>query len=326
MEKIKINLDKLTLAKLYDDMICFNFYKKDMKINKNGFLNILIKNYFPIYDKEASEQISKCTKIVTYHLGSNNRANDIINDLIKSDSMFAFSKKETLDVHISFKPNNINTKIINIILNKYLPYQSLASFFRHMIEHYLSLPQYKREQIIFSDTYTLINEAIENHRKIFIQIKDEKKEVIPYKVVTNKEEIYNYLVCLVENTNHTHIHSFHLYKIDHVYLIPQKYTIEEEQKNMLDKISSTYPQFPYSDNQHAKIQLTNEGIKLFNSKYLNRPIPYHIENNVYFFDCAYSQLLVYFFSFGKEAKIIEPTKLKETFKEKYLLAYNHYND
>ena len=31
MEKIKINLDKITLAKLYEDMICFNFYKKDMQ-------------------------------------------------------------------------------------------------------------------------------------------------------------------------------------------------------------------------------------------------------------------------------------------------------
>lgn len=326
MEKIKINLDKVTLAKLYDDMIYFNFYKKDMKINKNGFLNVLIQNYFPIYDRQATNQINKCSTIIINHLGVNNRANNIINDLIKSDSMFAFSKKEILDCHISFKPNNCNLKIINTILNKYLNYQSLAAFFRNMIQHYLSLSQYKREQIIFNEIYTLIQESIDHNRKVIIQIKGETKEVIPYKIVTNKEEIYNYLVCLIENTNHIQIHSFHLYKIECVYLVPEKYIIDQVHLDKLEKISSTFPQFPYTEKQHSIIKLTNEGVKLFKTKYLNRPTPYKIENDIYYFDCAHIQLLIYFFSFGKEAKILEPSNLKEMFRAKYLEAYNNYNN
>ena len=326
MEKIKINLDKLTLAKLYEDMISFNFYKSDMKINKNGFLNILIKNYFPLYDKEASQKINKYSKIVTNHLGINYRSNEIINDLIKADNMFAFSKKEILDAHISFKPSNSNFKIIQTILSKYLPLQSLASFFRSLIEHYLSLPQYKREQIIFNETYSLIKESIEANRKILIHINKEVKEVIPYKIVTNKEEIYNYLVCIIESPNHLQIHSFHLYKIDYVHLIPEKYIINEDYIQKLEKVASTYPQFPHTEQQLAKIQLTSEGIKLFKTKYLNRPTPYKIENNIYYFDCAHIQLLIYFFSFGKEAKILEPNNLKTAFKNKYLEAYNNYTD
>lgn len=318
MEKIKINFDKNTLNKITEDMNAFNFS------NKNNFLNVLLKNYFPTYDNIANKQIEKCSKIVNNHISNQTRATEIINDLIKSDPLFAFTKKDSLKHFISFKPTIYNKKIINMIYNKYLNYQSLSSFFRNMIDKYFSLPQYKREQIMCLDNYTLIQEAIESNRIITISIKGETKEVVPYKLVTNKEEIYNYLICFSTNQPQFHISSYRLYKIDHIYLQQQKANISESQLELLDKVSSTYPQFPFSKHENSVIQLSPQGVKLYASKYLNKPIPYKIENDLYYFDCAHSQILFHFFSYGKDAKIIEPAELKEIFKQEYLAAYETY--
>ena len=326
MEKIKINLDKATLNKLYQDMMAFQFVKSDSQLNKNKFLNILIKNYFPIYDELANKEIEKCSKIVNKHISNSKHANEIINDLIKADNLFAFNKSETLNAFISFKPNNQNKNIINIIYQRYLKFQTLSSFFRNLIIHYLSLPQYKREQIIFLDNYQLITESIKNNRKLSISIKGVIKNIIPYKIVTNKEEIYNYLICYTLTNNSINIASYHLYKIDYVYLCSEKASANNSQIEILEKVATTYPQFPISKNEDSKIQLSENGIKLFSSKYLNRPEPYKIENDIYYFDCSYTQILVYFFSFGKDAKILEPVELKELFKKEYLLAFNTYNE
>lgn len=324
MEKIKINFDNITLNKLNEDMVTFNFSGNNNKINKNKFLNTLLKNYFPIYDELANSHIEKCFKIITTHMNDDKRANNIINDLIKNDSLFAFNKKDNLKSFISFKPSIANQNIIEIIQNKYLNYQSLSSFFRNMIENYLSLPQYKREQIIFYENYQLIQEAISSQRKISISIKGQRKEITPYKIVTNKEEIYNYLVYFITSNNQCHISSYHLYKIDHVYLCREKNIPPHEIESLLYKVANNYPQFPFSKQEYSIIKLSDRGVKLFSTKYLNRPTPYKIENNLYYFDCSQSQLLVYFFSYGKDAQIIEPLELKELFKSKYLEAYNSY--
>lgn len=324
MDKIKINLDGLTLNKLNDDMLIFGFYKNNGTINKNKFLNILMKNYFPIYDKLATSYIDKYTKIMNSHVIDSKLCNEIINSLIASNKLFSYNKEEKLSSSINFKPANSNIHILNIISSKYLNFQSLSSFFRNLIERYLSLPQYKREQIIYSDTYELINEAISNKRKIIVCFNGKKKEIIPYKLVNNKEEIYNYLIGLASNDKSGAILSLHLYKIDYVYIKPEKFIIDDLDQEKLEKVIYHSPQFPFYFEEKCSIRLTPDGIKLYNKKYLNRPTPYKIENDTYYFDCSFMQILIYFFSFGKDAKILEPEQLRNKFKDKYLEALTNY--
>lgn len=324
MEKIKINLDTSMIAKLNDDVITFGYFKTNGNINRNGFLNTLLKNYFPIYDKIAASHIERYTKIITKHIANEQRSNEIINSLIASNKLFSYNKKDKLESSINFKPSNSNLNIINIIYGKYLNFQSLSSFFRNMFEHYLSLPQYKREQIIYLDNYELILESIEKKRKIIVCLNNQKKEIIPYKMVTNKEEIYNYLICLSKSQRATTIMSLHLYKIKYIYVEPEKFTISDEEKEKLERVIKSSPQFPFYNDEECHIKLTKEGIKLYNKKYLNRPTPYKIENENYYFNCSYTQIILYFFPFGKEAKIIEPLILNNLFKTKYLEAYNSY--
>lgn len=326
MEKIKINLTTKALNDLTNDMITFEYYKKDGKINKNGFMNTLLKNYFSIYDTQASIQIEKYTKIVKNHIFQENKANELINELITSSQFFSFNKQDSLESSISFKLINSNCNIFKIIESKYLNYQSISSFFRNMIDSYLTLPKYKREQIIYLSTYELLLDAIHDKRKIKLFLSGgESRDVMPYSVSTSKEEIYNYLISISEGKEKNHISSIHLSRIESIYLLKEKYTLTKEEKEKLEKVIKNGAQFPYTNPCLAQIKLTPIGLKLYKKKYLNRPTPYKIEDDIYYFNCSFDQLVIYFFGFGKDALILSPTYLKNTLKEKYLEAYNSYN-
>jgi len=168
MEKIKINLSKKTLNDLLNDMTTFEYYKKNGEINKNGFINTLLKNYFTIYDNMINSHIDTYTKILSNHIYQENKVTEIVNDLIKEKTLLPFDNSKNIETSISFKLINSNYSIFRVIENKYLAYQSISSFFRNLIESYLSLPKYKREQIIYLPTYELKNEKIKDKRKIKI--------------------------------------------------------------------------------------------------------------------------------------------------------------
>ena len=326
MDKIKINLTSKALNDLINDMVTFEYYKKNGEINRNGFLNALLKNYFSIYDAKASEQIEKFTTIVNNHIFQENKANDLINELITSSSFFYFNKQDSLDTSISFKLINSNYNIFRMIESKYLNYQSISSFFRNMIDSYLSLPKYKREQIIYLPTYELLMDAINDKRKIKVFLKSgEEREVMPYSISPSKEEIYNYLISMSGNNEKKVVSSIHLSRIDSIYLLKEKYVLNKEDIEKLDAVINNAPQFPYTNPCIAKIKLTKAGQRLYKKKYLNRPIPYAIEDDIYYFNCSFDQLVIYFFGFGKEAFVISPDYLKNNLKEKYLDAYNKYS-
>lgn len=326
MEKIKINLDKSASLKLKSDIIAFKYLKEDGTINKNGFLNTLLSNYFPIYHNIANKHIQRYNKIITSYLNNIDTSTQIINDLISTNKFFSYNKTNSLDVSITFKPINSNQKIISIIISEYTKYQSLSSFFRNMIEHYLSLPQYKREQIIYLNSYQLLQEAIEEKRKICLYNNNTKTTLLPYKLVTSNEEMYSYLICINESPTSRKIESYHLYKIKDFFALKETFTLNNIDIAKLENVATNSPQFPYDNDTDTIIELTQHGIKMYESKYLNRPTPYKIIDNTYYFNCSHAQIILYFFPFGKNAKIISPSSIKETFKNMYFDAYNHYQD
>lgn len=67
----------------------------------------------------------------------------------------------------------------------------------------------------------------------------------------------------------------------------------EEEKNLSD-VYRLGIQFPFKNICKAEAKLNPAGIKLYNSKYLNRPDAVKIEDNHYFFECSFNQLLLYF--------------------------------
>ena len=120
------------------------------------------------------------------------------------------------------------------------------------------------------------------------------------------------------------MNSIHLSRIEYVYLLKEKYDLDEENQDKLERVIENGAQFPYTNPCLAQIKLTKTGQKLYKKKYLNRPTPVKIEDDIYYFNCSYDQLVLYFFSFGSEALIISPIHLKESLKKKYADALNAY--
>lgn len=98
----------------------------------------------------------------------------------------------------------------------------------------------------------------------------------------------------------------------------------KEEKEKLDNVIKNGAQFPYTSPCHAEIKLTKTGKRLFEKKYLNRPTPYEIKDDIYYFSCSFDQLVLYFFGFGKEATIISPLFLKDKLKKQFYDAYCSY--
>lgn len=198
-------------------------------------------------------------------------------------------------------------------LNSSLAHLGASAFFRKLIYKYLEYPQYKRGEIIYKHILGPINEAITN--KQIIKIKIEKTEITmkPYKIGTSKEEIYSYLLGI---SNGIPV-SLHILKIKVAVVLKTPFSFTDEENRMLSDVYRLGIQFPFKNICKAEIELNEAGIKLYNSKYLNRPEIIKVEGNHYFFECSFDQLLLYFLSFGDRVKVISPDYLAKSIYKSY---------
>ena len=87
-------------------------------------------------------------------------------------------------------------------------------------------------------------------------------------------------------------------------------------------------QFSINEDVKYKILLSEEGKKIFNYCYLERP--YKLSetdetNGIYYFNCSELQLFRYFASFFKNAIILEPYEVNEKFKKYIQESLSNYN-
>lgn len=319
MLKIKVNFDKKSYTTLLNDMKLFKITKSDGTPNKNKFMNLLFKNYYLDYIKETESIISNTTKLMKkYNMENLEFASELAQELFeyKHPSIDTYYS-ESLTFYLSEE-----NEFIFETLNQELAHLGASAYFRKLIYRYLEYPQYKREEIIYKHILDPIYKAIDNNQ--FIKIKLEKSEFVikPYKIGTSKEEIYSYLLGLV-NSNPI---SINIFKIKVVVGLKTTFTLTKEEEKNLNDVYRLGIQFPFKKICNAIVELNKQGIKLFNSKYLNRPEPIKIEDNKYYFECSFDQLLLYFLSFGSNAKIIKPNYLRESIYKSYKGYTDNYEE
>lgn len=310
MLKIKVNLDKKSYQTLISDMKFFKIIKSDSSPNKNKFMNLLFQNYYLDYVKETETIISNTTKLMKkYNLDNSDFASELAMELYdyRHPSIETYFN-ESLTFYLSEE-----NEFIFETLNSSLASIGASAYFRKLIYRYLEYPQYKREEIIYKHILEPIYKAIDN--KEIIKLKLEKTELImkPYKIGTSKEEIYSYLLGLSNDRPA----SIHILKIKVVVNMKNTFTFTPEEEKNLGDVYRLGIQFPFKNICRAEIELSEAGIKLYNSKYLNRPEPIKIEGNHYFFECAFDQLNIYFLAFGNKARIIRPDYLGESIYRSY---------
>lgn len=311
--KIKVNLNESVYNKLIEDIKLFKISKSDKSINKNKFLNLLIRNFYSDFEKNLDKSIKNI--------------NDVIDDIEKSKEIafrlknnISDSKNNYYNKSITFIPDEDNRLIFKDIHSNQ-NYISDSAYVRNMIIEYLTYPQYKREEIIYNDSVEKILSSIKNKNVIYFTINDENIIFKPYKLGTSKEEVYSYLIGKKDNGE---IKSYNIYKIKEIIIKKDRFEFSEEETKLFDEIIKNGIQFAYQSPYKVNIVLTSRGIKLFEKRYVNRPIPISIDGNKYSFSCSYDQLKSYFLAFGREA-YIKGKRLRDDINEEYLKAIEMYN-
>ena len=325
-EKVKIYTTKRLANILEKDAETFEFVKTDnFTPNKNALLSRVIVNYFPVYNTQQEKIYDKIKNLLQTNSTLNNTQVDTVGNLLASNfNIFSpFDKNEKYDTLVSLKPTKETSPILDFVDTYLLQDISLSEYFRNMFASYASLPQDKREEIVFAPIFKSINEAIKKHKNIFITTKTgySKLEISPYAFARSKEELHLYLLFKNKNSCRT----VKLAKITSVSILEKDSEFSSEDKQIFQKMQKLGAQFTvFPNSQNVVVKLTQKGVALFHKIYLHRPIPIKVDKNIFTFECSYIQAIQYFSRFGKEAHVLEPEYVKDAIFHFHKEAWESY--
>ena len=324
-EKVKTYTTKRVSDILSKDAENFGFLKTDgITPNKNALLSNLLINYFEIYNQDKTNKQNQIASIIKQNttLGENS-INNLAPLLLSALSKDTFEDKaEKYDQLVSLKPTKQTNGILEYINNYMLKNDSLSKYLRDLFTSYTSLPQDRREIIIFKPIYDTLMQAISQNKKVFLTPKNGRGlELSPYTIALTKEEMHLYLLGYTPNSYKT----IKLSSIQSVIILDKPSLIDSSISPMLQKMQKNNPQFVYTPNtQPVVVQFTDRGLIMYRKIYLHRPTPIKVEGNIFTFDCSYTQAIYYFSKFGKEAKIIAPEYVQTQMLKFYQTALDAY--
>ncbi len=193
--------------------------KADESSNTNAFLNKLIPNMLEVR-KERREIIhgSMSNWLEYYDEKLTEGIRDYI-DVLMDEVYFGGSHFNDLTSSIWIRPNKENiVKFDEIIENETkITGQTATECIRKMLNEYCTLPQFKREQIVFSEEFEMLNTSYNNDRIARIEYNDEKKLIVVLEFQSGYTyDQNNYILCL--DTENKVILSLLLHNIKRVYL------------------------------------------------------------------------------------------------------------
>jgi len=210
-------------------------------------------------------------------------------------------------------------------------------YVQSIMEEYALLPFFKREEIVYKDIIDPISEAIEVNYAI--KVKNLNNNIItlkPYKIMPDPLSMYHYVVGIVYESsptknnnaaaNRSDIISMRISRLTEVEKIKKITITASEEKKLKDELKNKGVQFIGGEQSTIKIRLSDRGIKKYNSRAHLRPAgkPDSEDEHIYNFSCSEDQILYYFISFGKDAKVLQPEDLAKRFKDFYTSAARLY--
>ena len=323
MDKINIYVPENIGKMLENDAAMFEVYKKDGRtINRNRFYRMLIIGYYGDYITEARATFDSIVSAIdTKKLSLNEKeqiAYSILQDVVLP---IVPSRKGKNPSNLSFKPTKDTEALVEQMMRDIGSENYISQYFCKIFMSYCDKPFSKREQILFKDNYETLQMACDAKKSItFKTIWNPRiiHEVIPYKVVTGPEEMFNYLLCAEVNTEtgRQEAKTYRLNRIDRIYYGRNMSSIDDTVRHYLDLMIHYGPQYMINDEEEACVRLNSYGVKSFNRIYYGRPqyerIEVKDEHSYYYFKCSSDQLFLYFKRFeGDEVEILYPKTLRD---------------
>lgn len=325
-EKLKIYVTAHIADILLKDTEGFEFFKKDGRsLNKNALLTKLIVNYHKKFTREQQDLFCFLkNRIGTTASVGGKTTDELCFDICeKLNERNAAPNGEKYNVLLSLKPTRESEPVIDYIERYSLAGRTLSEYFRSMFASYASLPQDKREEIIFSPQYEAIAKAIKEKKKVFLTTRsgnDAKIETAPYAIANSKEEMHLYVIGIQKTCT-----PIRLSRINSVTPLQETAEFSEQQIKLAEKMIRYGPQFFYRyDEEEVLVELTAKGVEKFKKIYVHRPVPVKTENNYYYFHCSYTQIIQYFVRFGGDAKILYPQEVRDWICQFHRWALSRY--
>lgn len=187
-----------------------------------------------------------------------------------------------------------------------------AEYMRNVLFTYINNPRYLREEMLFSENFQLVREAIEQKKKINVKYHKKVKTVDPYFLKVADRENRSYLFGYSEEEE-----DYRCYRISEIenIMISKK----EREERDIEYIQGVYENFDpfHSYGKYVKVQFTNRGKELLKRAIQNRPKVLKREENIYQFQCDEKLAQIYFSQFLKEVEILEPKTLRKWFQEEF---------
>ena len=194
-----------------------------------------------------------------------------------------------------------------------------AELMRDVFFTYINNLRFKREEIIFNDTFKQIREAIKNSKKIGIKYHSTARIVNPYFIELSSKENRSYLFCYCEKNQD--FRNYRISDIENIWNLQNEIYIKKEY--IIEAIKKNFNPF-LSYGNFIKVRMTEEGKALYERVTQNRPKLVKEEGDIYTFECSDKLAKVYFAQFYDEIEIIEPENLRESFKENFKRTYEMY--
>lgn len=294
-ETIKVKLSKLDHDLLLQDAKMFGFAKT------NKFLNDLIINYID----EFYLQLEQATSSILVGMENFSFGKD------KTDFVIA-AKRTALDVcsHTrSYSKDLTSTFSITIrkssrvaiveTMYKLDPDIQISVFFRSLFKSYLSLPEYKRELIVFKELVDKLTPLLKKNKIQYVSPGKEPRFLNPYSIEHSNHELRNYLIG--ESNSSHNIVSIRLMNIGKVYATDEKAVFRDDFEDCFALMSKNGFQFSINEISNKTIKLTERGYEIFNSRFIDRPTPEKVEKKKEIYELTFkssqAQLDFYFLPF-----------------------------
>ncbi len=317
---------------LKEDYLLFN--PEGKPDSWNTFLNKIVEHYqdLRLYPADISNQFNAIYADYCKSLSSVAHLTSTQQNSIKKHFRYAFINTYKTNLKSSYpnklsKTFNLNDIVADRLANMEDSIESIifsrpGKYLSAIFEAYAREPFLDREKVILKEQFEKLEKAIKRNKCIRLAHTNHKTyKFIPYALQPDKMGTYWYLagVVLAPDGNR-YYSSFRLSRILQIRELAndiETLTYAEEQE-LGELILEKGIQFLVGHSTKAVIQFTPEGLKKYANVLHRRPhISAELSHDTFEFISTTEQLEYYFFSFGKDAKIIEPAELRDKIATKH---------
>lgn len=316
----RYDMSYFTFRQLQRDHI--NFKESYADKFENGFICQILVNYMSYAQKNFLRDFEEAVAGVLENGGdeeySNNARITITKELKGKMEEFDFSNRD------DFKKRPVIT---------------------YILKSFSALRISEREKIFNRQIFKTIENAISDNELLYIKNSvGNEFDVKPYSIEVDDNSGSYYFIGYSHRKSSDKDYECRSFKLSRIRICKSRY-IESvlsareirNAKEICEKFGCAYMTGNLSKNEieRSVVRLSTRGYKELFLKVIarQRPIPVaepktvHIGGEVFFeleFDCSYRQISNYFFSFGKDAEIVSPLRIREQMIEKYSEALRNY--